>query len=151
MTPWSDKAEEQWWDAHLFGSQQFLLAALTALLVSKVLWLPRPENETGRSSETCDYSSFSLNNSVYWSVAFGGFVFWFLSWKRCAGFQFPHPTSCSASVRGALCIQQETFPSAGSARVWFFFFCLYILKMKALRLLFFPHRVNSIVYVECEF
>lgn len=75
---------------------QFLLKLLAPLLVSKILWLPCIQNETGSSSETCDYSSFSLNNLVYWSVVLCSLAFWFLWWKRCAGFQFPHHTWCSA-------------------------------------------------------
>lgn len=65
VSPWSAKAEEQCWDAHCFRSQDFLPAALASLLFSKALWLPLPEIETCRSSETCDYGFFSPNHSIY--------------------------------------------------------------------------------------
>lgn len=68
VSPWSAKAEKQWWDAYCFGSQDFLPAALASLLFSKILLLPSPGNETCRSSETCDYDFFSLNHAVYLSL-----------------------------------------------------------------------------------
>lgn len=133
--PWSAKAEEQWWDAYCFGSQDFLLAALASLLFSKILLLPSPGNETCRRSETCDYDFFSLNHAVYLSlnVLFLCFLIFMVAamhWVSVPTASHPAAGACLS----ARCSLHSVRPSWEQALPQFgWVFCLYILKMKVLK------------------
>lgn len=122
-------------DAHCFRPQDFLLAALASLLFSKIFWLPSLENETCRSCETCDYDFFQPKPlSIFVLKCFASLFSGFYRGIDALGFTFPSITPCSRSlprcqVTFAL---SNTFPRADPA--WFgWVFCLYILKMKALK------------------
>lgn len=151
VSPWSAKAEEQWWDAYCFGSQDFLPAALASLLFSKILLLPSPGNETCRSSETCDYDFFSLNHAVYLSL--NVLFLCFLIFMVAAMHWVSVPTACSRSLPQCQVLPalSETFLRAGSASVWVGFLPIHPENESLKRLFLFTHRVNSIVYIACEF